>query len=514
LRVSATLPDLELGNSCDLARREVLAWAQKRAGGRLPEDAWNGRSFERLVGGRSVAVAQLETDVGIMWALRGDDPDKTIAGRTWTTEVVLATLPNGGSRLAVRLLASSSEDDLDVEPHVPGFLSQIAANVGMQLDRRPLRPTAAVVDSHAEVDALCELLDDPFRQLPVVVASGDERASDPDKPTADIEVLARALCGLAHVHTLPSRHTFALSDAFGSARSVFHGAIRVYWPGFDASASPYRHPLIIGDRVRAHPAAELKALRQLIADDSVRRRQLAKDIPTFVAVQSAARELERLDAAQRGAPMQKRLRDAEARIVDVERELKQARDDRDWHELLRLEADEARNRESERREALEHQIVRLKAALDRAGGQESDRGALPTTWGVFADWCDAALAGRVVLAAPLRKKLKRALFEEVSLAARCLLWLAEDCLPRRLSGGGGSVEGPLPTDAAIRNTPCGSDTFDFTFHDRKLSADWHIKNGGNTRAPERCLRIYYGFDQSSGQIVIADMPAHRVTGAT
>ena len=56
------------------------------------------------------------------------------------------------------------------------------------------------------------------------------------------------------------------------------------------------------------------------------------------------------------------------------------------------------------------------------------------------------------------------------------------------------------------------DTFDW--QEGRLSADWHVKNGGNTREPRRCLRIYYGFDEATRQVVVADMPAHRRSGAT
>ena len=47
-----------------------------------------------------------------------------------------------------------------------------------------------------------------------------------------------------------------------------------------------------------------------------------------------------------------------------------------------------------------------------------------------------------------------------------------------------------------------------------MPVEWHIKNGGNTRDPRRCLRIYYFWDEDSQQVVIATMPAHIQTGAT
>jgi hypothetical protein len=82
----------------------------------------------------------------------------------------------------------------------------------------------------------------------------------------------------------------------------------------------------------------------------------------------------------------------------------------------------------------------------------------------------------------------------------------------RISGGGSLRE--IVVEEGIRNSPCGEDTYEFDWSGRKFSADWHIKNGGNTRDPSRCLRIYYCFDEQTQQIIVSDMPAHRRTEAS
>ena len=43
---------------------------------------------------------------------------------------------------------------------------------------------------------------------------------------------------------------------------------------------------------------------------------------------------------------------------------------------------------------------------------------------------------------------------------------------------------------------------------------WHLKNGGNTRDPERCLRIYYFWDDETQQVVVGSLPGHLKTRAT
>jgi hypothetical protein len=49
--------------------------------------------------------------------------------------------------------------------------------------------------------------------------------------------------------------------------------------------------------------------------------------------------------------------------------------------------------------------------------------------------------------------------------------------------------------------------------DKQLLA-LHFKNGGNTRDPERCLRIYYFWDDESQQVVVGSLPGHLDTRAT
>ncbi len=138
---------------------------------------------------------------------------------------------------------------------------------------------------------------------------------------------------------------------------------------------------------------------------------------------------------------------------------------------------------------------------------------LPSEWGEFVKWCDVQLAGQVVLGTIARRSLRSPEFEDVGLAARCIIWLATTCRERRMNGGEGSLR-EESVEEGIRNAHCGSDQFDLSWQGQHHTADWHIKNGGNTRDPSRCLRIYYFWEPVTQQIVIADMPAHRHSGAT
>ena len=174
----------------------------------------------------------------------------------------------------------------------------------------------------------------------------------------------------------------------------------------------------------------------------------------------------------------------------------------------------------ERAQAAEAQLsaasYRIRQLLDqiRQRGQVPDADiVLPQSWTDFIDWCDVDLAGRVVLAPPARNGVRKPEFEDVAVAARCLLWLANDYRDRRLEGGEGSLRDHV-LEAGVINSPSGTDAFRIWWQGQQHTADWHIKNGGNTRDPRRCLRIYYFWDHVTQQVVVADMPGHRTSGAT
>jgi hypothetical protein len=107
LRVAAIVHGKDRPDAAAKARREVLGWAQKRSARRLPEAAWAFKEFEYLSGGRNSVAVRIETDDTDIWAIRADDPDKTVPGRIWTTEVVVGLADDKPCSFSVRLLVST-----------------------------------------------------------------------------------------------------------------------------------------------------------------------------------------------------------------------------------------------------------------------------------------------------------------------------------------------------------------------------------------------------------------------
>jgi hypothetical protein len=96
--------------------------------------------------------------------------------------------------------------------------------------------------------------------------------------------------------------------------------------------------------------------------------------------------------------------------------------------------------------------------------------------------------------------------------ARSITWLATDHHLRRLNGGGSTRDEMI--EAGVFNAPCGGDTYHTMWQGRRYEVDQHIKSGGNTHDPTRCLRIYYFWEPDLQQTVIDHLPAHRHTSAS
>ena len=136
---------------------------------------------------------------------------------------------------------------------------------------------------------------------------------------------------------------------------------------------------------------------------------------------------------------------------------------------------------------------------------------LPATWAAFPGWCEQYLGGRLALF-----RSRPQLHQEGAIRG-CRSGGAVPALAcRRLSPLPGwkapekASRAPSPAGAGFRNERCGGDSFDFLWQGKRVRADWHVKNGGNTRDPSRCLRIYYCWHENGegGQVLVGDMPAH------
>lgn len=511
LRVAASLSDEDSASAVESARKEILKWTQKRCGGKLPEEAWEFGSFQYLSGGRNSVGIRIVNKTTDIWAIRADDPDKTVAGRVWTHEIVIGYMPGTEPKVSVRQLISTPEVDAKFSPHSPGFVHQITEQCRLSEPTRDFSVDPWHIASDEDAKRLIDILVDQKRQLPVFVLTIPD--DDGTEPLLDSEQLAKATLGTAHVVMLPNEHTWRLIECFGRQRSVFGGAVRAYLRGFNPQSNPYEHRLVIADLIRVQGGAQqsMRWLRSLAAQESLRRTRLGRDVLSFSSVRKAELSSAAVALEESGAEDSEKLKTASAQIKALEENLAVAEV---WEQKLSDEHAKAESRAEAAEEQLRAANFRIQALIEQLKGQrgnkESEEARPPETWGDLIGWCDSTLAGQLSLAPAARKGIKNAEFEDVKLVARCLHWLATVCREKRISGDG-SLREVIVEDGGIRNSLCGGDEYDVDWQGRRYTADWHIKNGGNTRNPKRCLRIYYFWEPNSQQIVVTDMPAHRRT---
>jgi hypothetical protein len=515
LRFSAIVHGKDKAKAAEEVRREVLVWAQNRSGGRLPETAWAFEEFESLSGGRNSVASRISVGQTDIWAIRADDPDKTIPGRVWTTEVAVALAEDKPCTFTTRLLVSTPENDLRIEPHTPGFVQQVSERCVLTRGDADLNAEPWIIETTEGAERLVSILLDQKRLLPVFVLTVPERSDAPATLLIDAQSLSRAVLGIAIVVIVPAAFTWTITNRLGKQRSVFGGAVRAYLPGFDESSSPYSHRLVLAE-ILAEPkaAADTVAwMRSLAASESLKRTRLGADVLTFSAIRNAALQLKQTRLEHEGASDGQLLEAANQRIAALESGLAS---ERDWSAAVLEETRQIEERARAAEIQLNGASFRVQQLLEqlKLRGEPRDTAiSLPTSWSEFEDWCDRTLIGRVTLAPQARKNVRKSEFEDVGLAARCLIWLSGDYRERRLQGGAGSLR-DFAVEPGIWNSLCGSDEFKINWQEQFHTVDWHIKNGGNTRQPPRCLRIYYFWDAVTQQVVVADMPGHRPSAAS
>lgn len=503
LRVAAALTTQDERDPTVAAREIALAWADKQVGSDLPDRARTFGEFEHFRGGRTCIAAVLKDSARDVWAIRVDRPDNKVAQRSWTTEIVVARAAPKKAVVSLRLLASSHESVLQIEPAVPQPIAQISRLGYFANGISWVSPDPWYIDFERDAEKLLTFLINPARTMPVIVLA---IADGEDEHLLDPEALAAATVGLARVVVLRADCTWVFTKMLGKQRSVFAGGARVYLPGFTEGANPFAHRLFLGAALADDTGRRSieRALRWIVANESRTGLQLEEDVITFATVREQSLEANR--ESLRGTNADVQLEAAERQIAALKDDLRRTKTSEESAHKEWQEADERERAYRERALAAEFRIQQLIGQLQTKGVEPDADIEMPSSWDGFADWCDQALIGRLTLSARARRDLRDAIFEDPALAARCLLWLANAYRMARQEGGGSDLRVVL--ESGVHNDRCGTDSFDFDWEGEKCRVEWHIKNGGNTHDPRRCLRIYYFWHEATQQVVVATLPAH------
>ena len=123
-------------------------------------------------------------------------------------------------------------------------------------------------------------------------------------PLISAETLALKTLGSAHVVVLSASAAFELTNALGREFSVFNGAVRTYRANFDPeSDEPSMHPLALAESIRnwAEDGQEgfvCFLVRQALRESVARRQTMEQELPSFVTIQSIARQRARKKAEE------------------------------------------------------------------------------------------------------------------------------------------------------------------------------------------------------------------------
>lgn len=505
------------------AQETILDWLQSKLPEALPDDARLGGAFRVHVPGQRIEGASI--DAHGIWAVRLEHPDMArggtspVPGRTWITDVAIRLVDDADLLLGVQVLcASPPATDTPFAYTVPSFVRQLSQRLRLEAGGR-LRSKTWTLATDEDLRDLFWVLVHPDRCIPVVVLTQPDQARlrlNVRPFLLDEDKLASWLVGTAIVVTLPSRLATTWTQFMGRTWSVYNGAVRIYRPGLDMEEdSPYEHPLFTAERVLA------TAYRGKTSEDAFQyrlidllRRGAAERIMDWRDIVFLDQTHTILREASSSALSQS------DRLHMLEHEVRSLTEDRDsaLDEAIEYEMQVIALREVNSR--LNVRIATLEQQLRRIGASDTIAEDRPTGYQDIPDWVATRFAQQLVLAPRAIRALGRARFGNIGLVADAITLLAGPYRNMRMMGGldartiwESELERlRLTFGRSISESRRGEegDTYMITYpwHSaRKVFLEWKLSNGGN-RNPERCLRVYFYWDEDENIVVIGWLPSH------
>lgn len=510
----------------EIARNEILKFAERRAGGALPREATDGKSFSTdEVGARR--IEGIAIDMPRYWTLRFDDDDRSVAARSWVIETALAEQDADKPVLfGLRLQCIARGENPPYDRSIPTFARDVIAACDARLDNRRISLGPWVVDTEDEVDRLVDLLCSKSRTADVVVLSLPEASNDLSDALIPTERLARDLAGAAHVAVISGQAAFHLSDRVGREFSVFRQAVRTYRPGFDPDTeAPFAHPLGLADRIRNWEGGP-EAYRRFITSEVLRRTVEGADaqrrVPSFAEAKRTAAELRRRNAQQTGSSNDELLALAEEEIEQLKKDL--ASQKLEGEELVEVaEAErEAAEAEVQRMQSTLYHLQQRIRSLETAGNTSADT-VIPDTLAELEEWAAEHLAGAVELHNRALRGAKDSEYEDISVIYQALLLLRDYYVPMRREGGpqlkqafdNRCQELGIEEQQTFSGSRAGEqgDTYFVRIGSRRVELDRHLKKG-TSREPRHCFRLYFFWDDTTSQVVVGWLPSHLSTRAS
>jgi hypothetical protein len=219
-----------------LAKDIVWSWVGAKWPRLMPPRSQleNGQ-FQCVLPGRKLTVAT-STD-GSAWSLEVSYSERE-GGCTWTTCAVVADIGDA-DMVAVQTSCTLSEGQRRIAP--PRVLGRWVDRLQLDDAGVAVRGEPRIVEDDLQLAALCDHLLAADRRLPVILLGNKLNSR---YYGVDPRGLAEAVCGLAHVACLTPEAIALFSERFGRRLAPAAASVRIYMPGFGASAEPREHPLM------------------------------------------------------------------------------------------------------------------------------------------------------------------------------------------------------------------------------------------------------------------------------
>ena len=508
------------------ARGEILKFAKRRAGGELPPEALEGKSFATDdVGARRIEAVAIDSPR--YWAFRFDDEDKSVARRSWVMEAALAVGNDDGPVLfGLRLQCITRGKNPPYERSIPTFVRDVIAACDVRRDGRRMTLTPWFVDTKDKVDQLVDLLRLESRTADVIVLSLPERSKDVNETLISGKRLAHDLAGAAHVVVISGPVAFKLTDRVGREFSVFNQAVRTYRPEFDPDTeSPFSHPLDLAYQIRNRDGG-MEAYREIFSSEVLRRTVEGHDalrrVPTFAKAKRTAAELRRQNAQKSGSENKELLNLAEDEIKELKNSL--ASQEQESSELLTIADSEREDAEAKvlRLQSTVYHLQQRLQSLRTASGKVTDA-PIPQDLDELEQWVAEHLAGTVELHNRALRAVKSSEYHDVSVIYQALLLLRDYYVPMRREGGEELKQAfdkrckdlGIEEQRSFSGKRAGEqgDAYFIRMGHRRVELDRHLKKG-NRREPRYCFRLYFFWDDTTSQVIVGWLPSHLSTRAS
>jgi len=512
------------------AVRLSIRWLESKIPAPVPEPGRLGESFHWEEIGQSLRCVSL-SDPRI-WAARLEQPDSpfrnrpAVAGRTWTTDISLASRQDRivvGVRVLCASLPFAQETITRTRPRL---VLDLAREFTFPRQKRMSGLPWVVTES--EVGDLRDYIEDPHRSGPVFLLTvPDSRrlaGLNVRRYLLDENDLAKQVQGLATVVCLGTRANRVWTELVGKSWSAYLGSVRTYKPQlrFDED-SPFSHPLSRAERVLAFSyngkTAE-EAFKDFLRDEAflfAAERPMLWSPCVFLP---EARPLEAALARRTAAEKDDWRALYEVEISALKSQVSEAIQDAERYSDQAIL--ESRHREAAEAEskALRAQLDWMRSQLKRSMGSNVDSAIqIPKEYRELPEWVEKHLAGRLVLHPRAVRGLKGGGYHEPELAFRALLLLAAEYRDMRM----GVVDGNEAFDqgrrklglrfgGSIDKARAGQQGDEYfikypTHSERRRFLEFHLRKGSN-KDPRHCLAIYFFWDDDTNQVVVGWLPTH------